>query len=426
MRTTLDKSIMELEQHLRDPLYRNSYFLMASSLINSALGFLFWIVVARYYPTREVGLATALISTMGLLAMLSKFGFDFGLIRFLPEEEDKKGLVNSCASISAISSLMLSIIFIVGLNLWSPALLFVRKNFIFLFSFIIFTILFSIFGIQYNAFIALRNTKFSFIQNATYQSLKIPLSIIFVGFGVLGIFSSVGVAILIALIISIFFSLPKLLPEYRLRFTIKRKVINEILHFSFGNYIADIFYNIPSMILPILIVNVLSPEMGAYFYIAWAIAWISFMISDAMSMSLFAEGSHDPERLRENMMKAVKFIFLLLVPILFGIFFFGDKILLLFGRDYSEYALKLLQVLAVSSIPVAINTIYVAVKRVQKEIKIVILIYVFIATFTIGVGYILMMKVGLIGIGMGWLLSQGIIVIGVLMKNLHRSKLPFL
>jgi O-antigen/teichoic acid export membrane protein len=63
-------------------LYRNALYLMVYYLATGLTGFLFWAVTARLYPAEEVGLASSVISAMGLLALLSTLGLDYGIIRF--------------------------------------------------------------------------------------------------------------------------------------------------------------------------------------------------------------------------------------------------------------------------------------------------------------------------------------------------------
>ena len=128
--TTFDKSsprslsmsyLWRLVHYFKDPLRKNSMFLIEANVLSALLGFLFWMVAARLYPTEAVGLATATISAARLLEALSSLGLGIGIIRFLPDEKDKRGLINSCYTIAGLFSLMLAIIFIAGLNLWSPA-----------------------------------------------------------------------------------------------------------------------------------------------------------------------------------------------------------------------------------------------------------------------------------------------------------------
>jgi len=96
----LPKNRKELKKHLSDPLFKNAYFLMFSSLTSAGSGFFFWLIAARFYSTADIGLASAIISAMGLISMLSLLTFDISLVRFLPEREDKKEPINSCLTIS--------------------------------------------------------------------------------------------------------------------------------------------------------------------------------------------------------------------------------------------------------------------------------------------------------------------------------------
>jgi O-antigen/teichoic acid export membrane protein len=45
----------QMKQRISSPLYRNSLFLMANVIVTTALGFFFWMVVARFYSVAEVG-----------------------------------------------------------------------------------------------------------------------------------------------------------------------------------------------------------------------------------------------------------------------------------------------------------------------------------------------------------------------------------
>ena len=66
-----------------DHLYRNSFFMAFSSIFNAGCGFFFWIIAARIYTVEQVGLATALISSLSLVLLFSRLGFDFSIIRFI-------------------------------------------------------------------------------------------------------------------------------------------------------------------------------------------------------------------------------------------------------------------------------------------------------------------------------------------------------
>ncbi len=104
----------------RSPLYRDSFFLMAANVANAAFGFLFWTAAARLYRPQDVGFAAAVISAVGLLAMLAALGLDYALVRFLPQSPASHSIISSSLTIASAGGLALAVVFIGGLGVWSP------------------------------------------------------------------------------------------------------------------------------------------------------------------------------------------------------------------------------------------------------------------------------------------------------------------
>src|SRR5947209_15735749 len=82
------------------PLYRNAFFIMLTSVIGQGLGFFFWIVLSNRYQTVDIGAAIALFATLSFLAALGLLGQGTGLVRYLPEAEDKGALVNTALTVT--------------------------------------------------------------------------------------------------------------------------------------------------------------------------------------------------------------------------------------------------------------------------------------------------------------------------------------
>ncbi|MDY6864485.1 MAG: oligosaccharide flippase family protein [Halobacteriota archaeon] len=404
-------SIKELKGHLRDPLYRNSIFLMMSSLTNAGSGFFFWIIAARFYSTEDVGLASAIISAMGLISIFSVLGFDIALVRFLPEREDKSELINTCLTISFIISLILTLIFVAGINIWSPSLSVIRENKFFLFFFVFFSATTSLPGLlSQGVFAGFRRTEYSLFQTLVTLA-RLGIIPFLVTFGELGIYAPYGLTPILAFGFGIFLA-SRIFP-YKPIPTVNIEIIKDIFHFSFGNYFAKIFEYLPVFVLPIMVINVLGAEMNAYFFMSWQISMLLLTIPRWTTISLLAEGSHNEETLSANTKRALKFIFLLLGPAIIGIFLFGRNILGFFGEEYATNSYELLLVLALGSIPFAINVIYVTTKRVQKEVMPVIYVYGGVAIITLVASYLLMQSMGIIGVGYSWIIGNVAIASGV-------------
>jgi len=410
---------------LRISLYRNAAYLLMTSGTNSLAGFVFWAMAARLYPAEGVGLASAAISAMGLLALLSTLGMDYGLIRFLPGAHDRgNSIINSCLTLSGLSSLVLAAIFLAGINIWSPALLRIQQNPVFFISFIIFSVasVFRIFAER--IFVARRRSGFTLTQGLVFSLLRfIPLVALAPLFDVFGIFASWGIGLGLAVLISVPFLIPRIQPGFRPKPVIDRDSIGSMMHFSFANYAANIFWAIPILCLPLMVVNLLGAEANAYFYVGWALGYLLVNIPVTVSFSLFAEGSNSQEKMGRDIGRSLKLV-LVLVPVIAIVFLAGDKVLALFGNAYAENATTLLWVLAVSAIPAGLNHTYFTVKRVQKRMKDVISLSAFIAVIAMILSFVLLPRMGIVGAGGGWLVPQVIVAIMVtprLLRWRHHS-----
>ncbi|MFC1928295.1 lipopolysaccharide biosynthesis protein [Chloroflexota bacterium] len=407
-----------LKQYLKDPLQRNALFLMTTQVVGAVLGFLFWLIAARLYSAEEIGLATALISAVMLIAVLSILGYDVGLIRFLHSEENKRDMINTCLTIAGLLSIAIAITFISGLNIWSPKLLFLQEKYYYIAAFILFTIVTAVGLLKNEIFVAFRQTHFVFIQSLI-SGLRLLLVVLLVGFGAFGIFASFFLVSGLALVAGILF-IVRIYPPYRPVPVIRKRIVKKMSRFSLGNYVARSLEALPIRIMPLLVIGILTVESSAYFYIAFSLSSILGMIAGSTSKSLFAEGSYQPGLLRSQMLKAVKFISTFLIPGILILFFIGDKFLALFGNEYTQNSFWLLRFLALSWLPATINMLYISIIRVRMKIKPLIYIYAFTAIFIIGISYLLMNWIGLIGVGIAWLLTQSLVamVVGPVMLKM--------
>jgi len=279
-------------------------------------------------------------------------------------------MINTCFTVTGIMALALSGIFLAGIDFFSPRTSFVTDDPWFILAFIVYAFCWPVSGLLDRVFIASRRAEFSLIKNTIFSLLKIPLPI-FLGlfFHAFGIVSSWGLAIAIAFGIAVLVFLPRVQRGYRPALTIDLGIIRRIRGYAAGNYAVAIFGAAPALLLPIIVVNLVSAEANAYFYISWTMAGLLHAIPIAVSFSLFAEASHFEDQLASQARRAFRFSVLLLVPAVVLMALLGKWLLLAFGQAYSSNALTLLWLFAASSLPAAINDIYVSVLRVRGRIK---------------------------------------------------------
>lgn len=397
---TIKKIITHFAQ---DSLYRNSIYLMLSTAVQAFFGFFFWIICARLYSSEQVGLATTLISVMSLIASFSMLGLNVGLVRFLPSSKNKNALINSSLLITSVTAFIFSLIFLLGLHYFSPTLLFVRQNIFYVIGFIIFVIALSNNTIIDSLFLAYRSAKYTFIKNSIFSVMKLILPLILIPMAAYGIFLATGLAYAFVFVLSIFI----LMKTFKFDIQLKQNFeeIKKISKYSFGNYIAGFIGGLPPMILPIIIINKLGTKESAYFYITMMIANLIFIIPQATTQSFFAEGSCNNEYIKMHIVKALKVISLLLVPLVFITILFGNFILLAFGKNYSSEAFTLLKIFTLSSIFVSINCIFGTFLQLRNRIKELNNVVLF-RSILILLLCSLFINYGLVGIGYAWLIGQ--------------------
>ena len=79
-----------LRQQMRTSLFRNSGFIMAATIVNGGVGFLYWTVIARTSTTHNVGLASAVVSAFSMTSLLTNIGIATLMIQALPSIHDRQ------------------------------------------------------------------------------------------------------------------------------------------------------------------------------------------------------------------------------------------------------------------------------------------------------------------------------------------------
>ena len=419
-----------LVQSFQDPLRRNSIYLMATHGVIGLFGFFFWKIALLQYGAPAMSQATILVSAVLLLHILARLGLDIGLIRFLPEEEDKPGMINTAFTIVGLLSGVLSVVVVVGVGIWGSGrqLSIVADNIGYSFLFVVFTVASSLVELmRQGVFVAGRSTQSSLVVEVV-AGVRLLLLPALVALGAIGIFLSWGLAGLASLAVGmglvVIFQ-----KDYRPVLNMRRGVVGRMVRFSAGNYVAETLREMPGFLLPIIVSMVFGgasvavsgedASMAGYFYISWTIASGIMMIAYATGSSLLAEGALDPRGFGATSLRAFQFMLLLLTLAIVFVFVVGGPLLAWFDSGTRENGLWLLRLLTLSGIPIAISTIYVTYQRMRRRLAPVILVHGFVAVFTVGVGSALLHRMGLTGIGLAWLVSNTAValVAGVLMTS---------
>jgi O-antigen/teichoic acid export membrane protein len=209
-------------------------------------------------------------------------------------------------------------------------------------------------------------------------------------------------------------------PGYCFTITIKKKILKDMLGYSFANYFSVLLWSAPSLIFPLMVINMLGAEANAYFYIGWALSNVIVIIPTSVTTSLFAEGSFNESQLKTHILRTLKMIFLLLIPAVLAVLLLADKLLLLFGTQYSDNSTELVRIMALAVLPLTVNIVYLNIKRIQKDLKMIVFMPALIAFISILLALILLPRMGFNGAGIAWLIAHVCCAVSLVISWLWR------
>ena len=416
--------IRRVVEHLRAPMHRNAYALVASGLLTSSLGLVYWLLVAHRYRTEDVGVGSAAVSAMTLLANAGGLGLQNGFVRFIPSAGKNTGrFVRQSIVVAASTGAVLAAIFVIGLRWWAPRLSpLLLSSPLAALGFIGATVVWVVFVLQDNALIGLRRATYIPIENLGFSVLKIGFMIgLAASVPLWGVFGSWAAAALVGVVGVSGFVLPRLLREADLLSTRDDlPPAGQLRRYLAAEHVSILLWMATVETIPLLVLHRLGAAPNAYYTLSAQIAYALMLLPSSVSVALTAESAGNPVLLEQHLRRAARNTAVLLLPAVALVVAFAPIGLRAFGKEYSAQASSMLRLMALSSVPYALTVLMLGVARVQRRIRSVALISLGLCALVAGLAQILMGRYGLVGIGAAWLIAQLIVAAGVAVTQLHR------
>jgi O-antigen/teichoic acid export membrane protein len=381
---------------LGDPLYTNFLILLATRILIIVVGFAFWLIAARLYPVEAVGVAVALLTSGKVINYFATLGLENSIIRFSALLDHGK-VVSTSIIIVFVSALIFGTGYGAFIVLFSPGSMMddVATG---LALFVMYGILSSLCVLTGNTSLASRKPVEFFIQNV-FISSRVLLLLPLVFLGSTGIVGAAVIACAFALLY-VFFN-----PGKRLKFSliIDREYVAKSFRYTSGNYMATLLSQVPLLVLPMMVLQVLGEADAAIFYVAFAIGATLHEISNSVCTSLFVEGSHGRD-MRVSVMKSLFAIYSLQVPGVAVLVIFGNYILQLYGSGYSG-GLDLLRLIAINSLLLSLYTVFCSIQKVNMGMDRLIRINILFAVIFLPAAYFLMKLMGILGVGYAMIIT---------------------
>jgi len=351
----------------RDPVYANGIALVLNSGTASALGFLFWLVIARRYSSAEFGWGAAVVSASTLAALIGKAGFDAAIIRYGPSSSVR--VLRKLVAQAALASVLLTAV-VSGIVLaladtslvTSLAPLRAPPAAIGFLALACGTVLAWVFDAF---FIAEQTALYTLYRNMAFNLVKLvapfAIAVTFASFAVpLSWGAGLAVSVLVAIAL-----VPVALRRRRPAATVPPPSRAEVALYSAKNYVLNVSEFLPSLLLPILVLEMMGPVANARFFLAWTIASVGFLGSKAIAQSSFAALVREG-RPHTALSKGARLAMWLLAPLVVFLLVFAPLLLRLFGQGGHADAILLLRLLALSFAPVTVTNLYLSYLKARQ------------------------------------------------------------
>jgi len=345
----------------------NTASLVGTSLVTMPLGFVYWWLGAHRFPTDSVGVASAGVSAMMLLATISVLGFGTLLIGELPRQPQKKReLIATAVATAGTVGFLLGFGFALlaptisahlaplGQNQWA-ALLFAAGVALTTVTLVLDAVM-----------IGVLRGAIQFWRNATLGVSKLALLWLIAsatawrsGLAIYGSWAA-GVLVSIGFLALAYVRRGGTAIGWRPDWSLLRS----LRKLALWHHGVNLGLQAPVFALPVLATALISRTSGAHFYVAWMIAGLVFVVPLSLSTVLFAMSAAEPASLRGRMRQTVSHSVAIAVPAVCLLVLVAPWLLRLFGKAYASEASTMLRILVLAVFPLIVRNHYIAVARV--------------------------------------------------------------
>jgi O-antigen/teichoic acid export membrane protein len=398
-------------RQLTDPLYRNGYALMANTGATGLLGIIYWLLAARYYPAADVGRASAAYSAMNLLSGFTAFNLVGALTRFIPQSgRYTSKLILRIYLFSSLASVLVAVPFLLGVGHFGASYAELGG----ITAGIFFTaciICWGIFTLQDGVLVGLRSAVWVPVENGTFGIVKIVLLLALAASlpqAGLPVSWMLPVALSLPLVNGLIFA--RLAPRHA-HITAARTPpsAKQVGRFLAGDYTGAMCMLAVTNLVPVAVAATIGPSVNAYFYVAWMVGGTLDLLAVNMATSLTVEGSFDGAKIAAHCRAALRKTLFILVPAAVVVAAGAPSALRLFGPQYAAHGARILQLLALATLPKALTEMYLGALRAQSRTKVIALVQGIRAVLILGLALVLTRAMGTIGAGVAVLASQLIV-----------------
>jgi O-antigen/teichoic acid export membrane protein len=404
----------------QDQLLTNSALIFLTTVLMAGGGAVFWVIAARLAPPDDVGLAGSLVAAGDSLALFAQLGLNIALLRTIPTSTRKAADVLTASLIVVLAGGSFALAYAVLLPVTSPRLATVLGSPLTIAVFAALVAATALNVLSDSVFLGINRVRSYLGLNGILMSLvKCVLPFVLAGAGAFGLYGSVGGAILVCAVASIWVILRHLPGRRTLSPSPELRATRSFAAASYATYVLTV---LPLLVFPLIVINTLGSAAGAAYFISYQVATLLNAVILAVASATYAE-SERTVRGRHAVVRRGGFTLLACsVAGCAAMVVLAPYFLRIFGPHYVDSGTATLRVLALATVGAAFNYWSAIRLRLAGNLTAMILVQL------VSTGVMLVLAVALAPYGTVWVAAAwgvGHAVGGALGYLVTRSVAPF-
>ncbi len=345
--------ISKLRAVRSDPLLVNSALIFATTVLMAGGGALFWVIAARLASPEDVGLAGSLVAAADSLALFAQLGLNIAILRTMPKSDRKAADVLTASLVVFVAGGAFALAYCLLLPLTSPRLTDVLGSPVAIAIYCLLVGATALNVLSDSVFLAINRVRdYLHLNGILLGVAKCGLPFLLTGAGAMGLYGSVGGAILLCGLASLWVIFrhvpgrPSLSPSRELL---------AARRFAGAGYVTYVLTVLPLLVFPLLVINALGSAAGASYFISFQIVTLLNAVILAVANATYAESERTARGRRRVVRKGGLTLIACSVTGAAVMFVAAPYFLQIFGDHYVTEGTWTLRILSFATVGAAFN-----------------------------------------------------------------------
>ena len=410
----------EPRRRTASPLVASFLALASSHVVGTLAGFVFWVLVARAAPARDIGVAGAVIATVALLTRFTSLGLGSFLMAELPRLEPlpARRLVRVGTAAVVVATTTAALLWCGAVLLLDPgagssagagvaslgvAALLVAT-----------TVATAVTSVWDYSALGLRRPAAQLTRNLVSALGRFPLLLAWPLLGEVD-----AVAILVCWLAPLAVSGLVLAVQVRLAQGIgtagdrPRDLLLAHWRTSLGHWFLDAALAAGPLLVPVVAAATLAPTRNAFFTVAWMAASVVFVAPFALATSLFADAAaQGPDAFAQRCRRVLPVGLALVAAGCAGTWLVGPWIFRVFGPEYVDASLPVMSVLVLGGFWLVLKDLLLDWYRLDRRFALATTVALVATVLDVAGALVGGLAIGdERGVAVGWVASSGLQVL---------------